>query len=675
MENLENSHSTLSDGIAKTDKLNRKDFCNNLGDLLINYTNEDKDGLVIGLYGEWGSGKSTIIDMTKNYVDKQIKDLKEKPLIFVEFNPWYFSDHDLLISKFFEKLSLELGRKDQSKVFGEASKLLNNLSKGFAYLRYIPAISEFGKCAGDLLSGFSELFNKISEEYSGDFEAVKKDIDKLLENQNQKIVVIIDDIDRLNSAEVRQIFQLVKCLADFKNVIYILPFDQKIVSKALEKSQEGYGEQYLEKIIQLPLTVPLAHKIALKTMIDEGIEKITKIDFKKEYVRDYSKAYQKSLFYMVKNVRDVKRFLNILRINWNLIDGKNVYPIDFILITAIQVFIPKLYDLIKHTKLDFVGHYSTELDILTPRTKHYIEPGSSYADQPYYNRYISEIIPKLAQNYDKWNVYDLLDMLFPTVGLNSLSVTYDPIWGDTKRIASEVHFENYFLFENSESLVPNNCFELLISNDFSKTKFTNILQNFADADKLKWYVYELEKYIGRIRPENLNTIMESLMEIEMYSKPEDINGISEKIAVYMNELVVKHKDDARNKLYELTEYSGSGCTLVKIYEDSGIKPPNYNYFSKINTFNKAEIVLNYLTYRENYGGMVSFFGYTHPVIFNKLIAEMDEKKLSKIFEASKSMPNNAKGHLLNNFKLFIESVDGREDIKRPKIAKFINQHH
>lgn len=78
-------------------------------------------------------------------------------------------------------------------------------------------------------------------------ESVRNDINKLILEKNRKIIVIIDDIDRLSDFEIRQIFQLVKLLANFPKTIYLLSFDKNIVVNALEEIQGISGEKFSKK--------------------------------------------------------------------------------------------------------------------------------------------------------------------------------------------------------------------------------------------------------------------------------------------------------------------------------------------------------------------------------------------------------------------------------------------
>ena len=74
------------------------------------------------------------------------------------------------------------------------------------------------------------------------------------------VLVIIDDIDRLSSEQIRLNFQLVASVAKFPNTAYLLVFDKEVVVKSLEKVQEVDGEDYLEKVIQMPIQIPDIHK-------------------------------------------------------------------------------------------------------------------------------------------------------------------------------------------------------------------------------------------------------------------------------------------------------------------------------------------------------------------------------------------------------------------------------
>ena len=99
---------------SKEDVLGRVDFAQHLGQAIINY--KESDSLVIGLFGAWGSGKTSILNMCLEYIDtKSVNFADEEKPIIVKLNPWNFSDQDQLISQFFIQLSSVLGRHDYAK--------------------------------------------------------------------------------------------------------------------------------------------------------------------------------------------------------------------------------------------------------------------------------------------------------------------------------------------------------------------------------------------------------------------------------------------------------------------------------------------------------------------------------------------------------------------------------
>ena len=95
-----------------------------------------------------------------------------------------------------------------------------------------------------------------------------------------KIIIVVDDIDRLNNTEIRQIFQLVKALADFPNTVYLLAFDKEVILRALAKVQGGPGLEYLEKVIQVPFEIPPISRAELENLFFSKLDEI--IEFSAE---------------------------------------------------------------------------------------------------------------------------------------------------------------------------------------------------------------------------------------------------------------------------------------------------------------------------------------------------------------------------------------------------------
>ena len=194
---------------CKDDMLNRKDFAKNLAESILNF--DSKENFVIGLYGKWGSGKTSIINMM---VEEILKG-GERPVI-IKFEPWNFTNKDSLITQFFKYLKSELMMSDKKKIFNNIGDVLDNYSDALDYAESIPFVNKYSKLIKMTINFGSGRLKK----YKGsDVLTAKHKLSEKLQDQNEKILVIIDDIDRLTNEEIRLVFQLVKSIADLPNII------------------------------------------------------------------------------------------------------------------------------------------------------------------------------------------------------------------------------------------------------------------------------------------------------------------------------------------------------------------------------------------------------------------------------------------------------------------------
>ena len=266
------------------DELNRSPFALQLRDSLSNWENEES--LVISLKGTWGEGKSSVINLIKEQFDIKAND--SDPTI-IEFNPWAYANSSSLSFHFFNDIGSELKLKkaepkdsDLAKKLKLYSQLINlnneskiikdilpqvvilfgilgiSVSKIFNWIDLSKAWVEnalflFGLTLL-LLQFFSGILNKfatfieirnVSKDTSP--QSLKREIIKHLSDRNKKLLIIIDDIDRLNQKEICEVFKLIRVNADFPNTIYLLAFDSKIVEENLEEQKGISGKDYLKK--------------------------------------------------------------------------------------------------------------------------------------------------------------------------------------------------------------------------------------------------------------------------------------------------------------------------------------------------------------------------------------------------------------------------------------------
>jgi predicted KAP-like P-loop ATPase len=170
-------------------------------------------------------------------------------------------------------------------------------------------------------------------------------INQAIIRQGKKIIFFIDEVERLSKPAMLKLFELIRLSAKFKNTIYILSFDVKIVSRMLE--DEG-GINFVEKIIQLPVQLPPVEKRFIRNFLYGQINLILKkngfdTEKREKITVQFSKAYEAKFEAVIKNMRDVKFFLNAFQLTFPAVkEDVNVY--DFLIITLIRVFYPAVYD-------------------------------------------------------------------------------------------------------------------------------------------------------------------------------------------------------------------------------------------------------------------------------------------------------------------------------------------
>ena len=128
---------------------------------------------------------------------------------------------------------------------------------------------------------FSATAVEQIEKLEQDIHIQKQKIEKILEQARVHLVVFIDDIDRLSKEEIRDTFRLIKAIADFNFITYVVAFDQNIVVDALNKDFCKNGFDYVKKIVQLPLNLPKIDYGDIENLLYEKLNTLTKKYFQK----------------------------------------------------------------------------------------------------------------------------------------------------------------------------------------------------------------------------------------------------------------------------------------------------------------------------------------------------------------------------------------------------------
>ena len=499
------------------DKLDRFSFAQSLGNAILSY--KEKDSIVIGLFGAWGSGKTSIINMALEHIDLVSKNKTddEKPII-VRFNPWNYSDQNQLVTQFFKQLSVVLRRPNYAGEVKKAGEKMEAYANFLVPLKLIPVLGQYAEIAKDAVKTVGIAAKSWGDLESNDLNAIRADLNKLLAKQTHKIIVVIDDIDRLNNTEIRQIFQLIKSLGDFPNTIYMLAFDRDVVKNALEKVQGGSGIGYLEKVVQIPFEIPLISKQEVERLLfgklDELIKDLPEGKWNQNY---WINIYNSGLKYFFGNIRDVTRYINSLRFSFEIVKGE-VNTIDFFAITGVQVFFPEVYYGIRDNKDIFSGKF----DSSTGRDEDIKEQAKKRCD---------EIIDRVNESQQEV-MKELLKILFPKLediyGYSHFGNGGTYNWRRDCRICSPDIFEIFFRFSLPKGEISQKEIETILSSGNNAGLFAETLLKLGeDKRRIARFLERMEDYTrSDIPEENIEPIIAALMDTgDLY--PEGNSGFFE----------------------------------------------------------------------------------------------------------------------------------------------------
>lgn len=432
------------------DKLKRNRFTANLATNINNYNYDES--ITIGLMGSWGSGKSSIINMLKDDIDLS-------KIEIVEFNPWYFSGRKQLISDFFQVLSDSIGTNN-----GMLNKLGKDLKLYSLALKPLTLIPQIGPIIS-ILAKISESGGDFAYEYSKsqneDISKIKERINNEIIKYDKKLLIIIDEIDRLENEDIKEIFQLVRALGDFDNMIYLLSFDKEKVVKVFSS-----GEDYLDKIINVPLYIP---ELSKKNINDYFIKELgnifnDNIQIDSRYWESIYKCVFENKF---KNLREVNRFLNIVRFNCDDM-MQDLSVIDYLVIVFLKMFDEEIYKFIKKNK-DILGDISS-------RSK------------------FEDIIKRVKGEVDSKKNIDLENLIN--------IIFYNNVIHNKRGIRIKKHFDSYF--------------EYSLSDDVFTFDEINKYNKFTKKDELINYLREMPKKNIIYLFNNLNDISEKLNTEQIY---------------------------------------------------------------------------------------------------------------------------------------------------------------
>ena len=296
-------------------------------------------GLVISVAGKWGSGKTSVLRM----VEETVREASDT--IVLTFNPWLFSGTDQLVARFLDELAAQLrtesGKEGASPRLGRTAERVSAYAESLEPLAWLPVVGSWLArlgTAGRVLKGLKKARSE-QPSVEQQRELVRKDLLQL----DQRVLVVIDDLDRIEPAQVRDMVRLIKLVGDFPNVTYLLSYDRAPVERAVGATPEE-GAAYLEKIVQvvhdLPEPPPEAIQRVLLDELQVIVDSIPRGPFSEE---DWQNTFPAGFRPFFATLRDVRRYLNAIPVTLRVI-GPEVALVDVLALEAVRVFLPGAFE-------------------------------------------------------------------------------------------------------------------------------------------------------------------------------------------------------------------------------------------------------------------------------------------------------------------------------------------
>ena len=467
----------------KDDRLGRKAFAESVAKRIQDVPAEH--GFTIAVTGEWGSGKTSILNMVAEV-------LEDETIAVLRFNPWLFGGTNELVTRFFQELSAQLGQVSSEKL-KEVAKLLSTLGEGLAPLSPVPGTTIVAKLLFQTVDRWAKPRSLHLE---------REHLKEVLATSGAKVVVLIDDIDRLEPAEIREVVRLVRLTSDLPNVIFLLAYDRRHVAKSLGTS-ESEGLRYLEKIVQVSYQLPLVRESILPEMFLPWLaECVSGRDVVELDPEVWTQVFYDVIKPLFTNLRDVKRYLYSLPITFDMV-GREVALADLLSLDAIRVLRPELFEALR-THSDCLVHSSSDIQIMMGGDSRKQEIKKTLLQMLDHAAADREILESVFRH-----LFPVTQEILGTFGYSSDSKA---AWRRDRRVACEEMLRIYLQAGLDDTVVSSGEIQALLDALTDETQLETLLGGL-DADRLGQALEWLEDYQGEYPIEAVPTAVPVLTNL------------------------------------------------------------------------------------------------------------------------------------------------------------------
>ena len=389
-------------------------------------------------------------------------------------------------------------------------------------------------------------------------DQVKNELNQTIAGYGRRIIIFIDDIDRLEKENIRLLFRLIRLNADFSNTTYVLSLDRDNTERTLSGIQDASndsGRKYLEKIVQVGFDLPPASPALLEDLFFQELNKVLSVvsqnDLDKESLQE---LYLNALRHLIKTPRDIIRYINGLRLNLSQLMGE-VNIVDFIGLEALRTFSPDVFTFIRDNK-----------DILAPKSSILSSTRTENIKQ-----FLEERFKKLnvANNSP---ISRIFSFLFPDFVSIVGAMSYKMLYMDYrkgKRICSPEYINRYFYLSVSKGEVTESEMQTILTIANDKLTFCKRVQKIIENGQFRRFLEQLEDHLEEISEESIPFVISCLFDLgdQYHFKRSQMFEIDERLHIArIAWLLLKNNPDTEKRT-QIAKDVASSCnglsTLVQ----------------------------------------------------------------------------------------------------------------
>lgn len=513
---------------------------------LIQNNSSNSNTLTIGIYGKWGEGKTSFMNLIREGID--IKKDNKKGILIYDFNPWRYSTEEEMLFDFFNGLAktMMIAGDDNIKKAGKRIVKLSNYLKA---VKISATVGVPGIIGGKIQLSPDKIVKQIGKEFQGEkmtIEKLSKEVNDFLLDADYKVAVFVDDLDRLDKDEIYTMLKLIKLNAHFKNFIYLLTLDQEHAAKAISKRygediKDGY--QFLEKVINVPIQLPRIDNKDFSNYFKSKLESVFKnLDLQGSYKKreEIEKIYIEFRKDYFRSPREILRVMNVFFIDAYSI-GDEVNLRDLFWLSALKIRDEQFFNVLK----DYVLKPFLGLDSIIDFNDDIIKEKPNGSRKNFEDRFKSS--------------FYYFELLFPDEGNNNFNKPKKTEIISNLCINIDLHYKKYFSYNLSGSTSNRFIYSLeQCSENKDKAGLEQNLKELFENDCDGESCYLLQNLIKTVEKGKFLLYEVVLKNLNDIPKNDDINFYKRNSSIHFIELIASNLSADNNlnneKIEEFIQY-------------------------------------------------------------------------------------------------------------------------